>query len=189
MPFWRPGAVWGLCMRGACWWACLPPYWRRMGRLSLVTLVCPIQYCAPGSIYAVITPNLPYLPLEISLLNHMCVFCGSLFFPGLWPHRDPLSSLLIHTGVIQQQQPNPLQCARFLGAMLMHPVFSQPAWSVHVWWAHVVLSMQQSGRCLVAFHLYFLSGCISHYLSLPHLTTATRAPPSHLELLQGRDVP
>ena len=30
--------------------------------------------------------------------------CGILFFPGPWPPRDPLSLLLIYTGVTQQQQ-------------------------------------------------------------------------------------
>ena len=55
--------------------------------------LCPCFYFS-------VTPQDPPLSLDFTV----CMCCGSFFFPGMWPPRDPLSFLLIYTGVIQQQQ-------------------------------------------------------------------------------------
>ena len=85
-------------MRVACWLECPSPHWRREDSLSLGALVYPMQHCAPAFIFS-------YTPISpLSLDFTVCMCCGSFFFPGMWPPRDPLSFLLIYTGVIQQQQ-------------------------------------------------------------------------------------
>jgi hypothetical protein len=64
------------------WRACVPH-----------AALCPCFYFS-------VIPQDPPLSLDFTV----CMCCGSFFFPGMWPPRDPLSFLLIYTGVIQQQQ-------------------------------------------------------------------------------------
>lgn len=70
--------------------------WRRAGCLSLVTLVYPMQYCAPGCIYCCSHPTPPLSPVFVFVVS------SSISVRG---HTEACyHNFLIYTGVIQQQQ-------------------------------------------------------------------------------------